>query len=221
MNALINATESKTMSSREIAELTVKEHKNVLRVIRDLIVDGILAAQIEPLKFEYRGQWFDYYELNKRDSLVVVARLCPEFMAAVIDRWQELESQVVKPKELTNLEIFQLAVETEKANILLTEQLSIAAPKVNYYDKIVVRENLLNASQVAQKLKLSAVKLNKLLDELGVYNGAVKNSRIFKQWFVDKGFGFIRQTELGYSQAMFTLRGEAWVVEKLVSEGLA
>ena len=38
-----------TMSSRDIAELTGKEHKNVCRVIRDLISDHILDAQIEPL----------------------------------------------------------------------------------------------------------------------------------------------------------------------------
>lgn len=83
-----------TMSSREIAELTGKEHKNVCRVIRDLLKDHILDAQIEPLKFEYRGQWFDYYELNKRDSFVVVARLSPEFTAHIVDRWQELEQQL-------------------------------------------------------------------------------------------------------------------------------
>ena len=83
-----------TMSSREIAELTGKEHKNVIRTIKDLLAAEILDAQIEPLKFEYRGQWFDYYELNKRDSLILVARLSPEFTAHIVDRWQELEKQV-------------------------------------------------------------------------------------------------------------------------------
>ena len=83
-----------TMSSRDIAELTGKEHKNVCRVIRDLISDRILDAQLEPLKFEYRGQWFDYYELRKRDSFVVVARLSPEFTAHIVDRWQELEQKL-------------------------------------------------------------------------------------------------------------------------------
>lgn len=83
-----------TMSSRVIAELTGKEHKNVCRVIRDLIADQILDAQLEPLKFEYRGQWFDYYELSKRDSFVVVARLSPEFTAHIVDRWQELEQKL-------------------------------------------------------------------------------------------------------------------------------
>ncbi|HAS6354459.1 TPA: hypothetical protein I7234_19890 [Vibrio vulnificus] len=89
----MDAQSQMTMSSREIATLTGKDHKNVLRLIRSLIDGQVLAAQIEPLKFEYRGQWFDYFELNKRDSLVVVARLSPEFTAAVVDRWQELESK--------------------------------------------------------------------------------------------------------------------------------
>ena len=97
MSKLMQLNQELTMSSREIAKLTSKEHKNVLRVIRELITDEILDAQIEPLKFEYRGQQFDYYELNKRDSLVVVARLSPEFTARIIDRWQELEEQVKQP----------------------------------------------------------------------------------------------------------------------------
>lgn len=83
-----------TMSSRDIAELTGKEHKNVVRTIKDLISAEILDAQLEPLKFEYRGQWFDYYELSKRDSFVVVARLSPEFTAHIVDRWQELEQKL-------------------------------------------------------------------------------------------------------------------------------
>lgn len=91
MNQIISPT--LTMSSREIAELTGKEHKNVIRTIKDLLAAEILDAQIEPLKFEYRGQWFDYYELKKRDSLILVARLSPEFTAHIVDRWQELECQ--------------------------------------------------------------------------------------------------------------------------------
>lgn len=92
-------------------------------------------------------------------------------------------------------------------------------PKVEYYEKIVVRDSLLNATQVAQKIGLSAVTLNKLLDSLKVYNHGVKRARVFQQWFIDKGFGELKQTDLGYSQPMFTTKGEAWVIEKLVSEG--
>lgn len=96
---LIQSIQNQTMSSRDIAKLCNKEHKNVIRVIRDLLSDEILDAQIEPLKFSYRGQDFDYYELNKRDSIVLVARLNPAFMAKIIDRWEYLENKLAE-KEL-------------------------------------------------------------------------------------------------------------------------
>ena len=100
-------------------------------------------------------------------------------------------------------------------------QLALAAPKVNFFDKVVERTTLMTATQVAQKLGMSAIKLNKLLDELDVYSLNVKRARIFKQWVIDKGFGELKQTELGYSQPLFTTAGEAWIVERLTSEGVA
>lgn len=100
-------------------------------------------------------------------------------------------------------------------------QLELAKPKVLHYDNVVERAGLLNATQVAQKVRLSAVAMNKVLDELGVYNKAVKRSRVFQQWFIDKGLGAVKQTEQGHSQALFTKRGEAWIIERLISEGVA
>lgn len=100
-------------------------------------------------------------------------------------------------------------------------QLALAAPKVNFFDKVVERTTLMTATQVAQKLGMSAIKLNKHLDELDVYSLNVKRARTFKQWVLDKGFGQLKQTELGYSQPLFTTAGEAWIVERLTSEGVA
>ena len=37
------------------------------------------------------------YLLGKRDSYVVVAQLSPEFTGALVDRWQQLESQISVP----------------------------------------------------------------------------------------------------------------------------
>lgn len=221
MNMLINATESKTMSSREIAELTGKRHDHVMVDISKMMIDlNLNAPDFSGTYKTDQGNEYPCFHLPKRETLILVSGYSVAMRASIIDRWQELEGQKIQtPVELSRLEILQMAIETEKANIQLTSQLAIAAPKVDYYDKVVTRENLLNATQIAQKLKLSAVKMNKILEELGVYNNSVKSSRAFKQWFVDKGFGLIRQTELGYPQAMFTLQGEAWVIERLVSEG--
>ncbi|AUR89012.1 Rha family regulatory protein [Vibrio phage 1.231.O._10N.261.49.F8] len=210
---IIAANQNLTMSSREIAELTGKEHKNVTRTIESLMSGGILTAQIEPLSYEHRGNWYRFYELNKRDCLVVVARLSPEFTAAIVDRWQELEKQL-QPKIPTNFaEALQLAADQAKA-------LELAAPKVAFVDSLVDRTSLMNASQVAQKHKKSAIWLNKILTELKVYNKAVKRGKVFQQWFVDKGYGEMKQTEVGHPQALFTTAGEVWINEKLITEGV-
>lgn len=99
------------------------------------------------------------------------------------------------------------------------KKIELDKPKVDYYDKIVVRDTLLNATQVAQKIGLSAITMNKFLDSFKVYSHGVKRARVFQQWFIDKGFGELKQTDLGYSQPMFTTKGEAWIIEKLASEG--
>lgn len=85
---------AQTMSSREIAQLCQKPHDNVLKLIRSLI-DGGIVKSTTPHQYMHpqNGQWYTEFLSDKRDSLVVVARLSPEFTAAVIDRWQELETQ--------------------------------------------------------------------------------------------------------------------------------
>ena len=168
MNQLLTITKANTstltMSSREIAELTHKEHKNVLRVIRDLIEQN-LVAQIEPLKFEYRNQWFDYYELNKRDTFVVVARLSPEFTAAVVDRWQELENQqkptALIPQSFSEALMLAAQLQAEKER---------NAPKVAFVDHYVEVGTSKSFRETAKILKMPERALvNRLLEDKYLY----------------------------------------------------
>lgn len=221
MNAIVNFNNPITMTSLEISELVHKRHDNVKRTIESLVNSGVISQpQIEdgiksangviPQIYRFSG------EQGKRDSIIIVAQLCPEFTARLVDRWMELENRtksVVPQIPQSFSEALQLAADQAK-------QLELAAPKVTYYDTVVERSTLLNASQVAQKIKMSAIKMNKILDSLNVYHRGVKRARLFQQWFIDKGFGEVKQTELGFSQPMFTTLGEAWVIERLVSEGV-
>ena len=112
----------------------------------------------------------------------------------------------------------RLALENEKKD----EQLRIAAPKVKFVDNFTQRESLQNASQVGQTLGMSAIRLNRALDELGgVYNQSVKRGRVFCQAWIDGGYGKMIQNEIGYPQAMFTTTGVYRVTEILTSEGVA
>ena len=120
----------------------------------------------------------------------------------------------------TYLEALEALLASEKAKLTLEQQASINAPKVVHYDRVVARTNLVNATHVTSKLKLSAVKLNRHLCELGVYNQAVKRGKVFNTWFIGKGYGEMKQTELGYDQALFTHAGEMWVIEMMINEGV-
>lgn len=215
-----------SMTSLEIAELCQKRHDNVKRTIEILSGktdkrDAVIARpHSEVVQKEVNNRIYDVEvyifkgEQGKLDSITIVAQLCPEFTAALVKRWYELENQNAVRLPQTFAEALQLAADQAR-------QLELAAPKVQYFDKVVDRSTLLNATQVAQKLGMSAVAMNKLLDDLDVYSRNVKRARVFKQWFIDAGYGELKQTELGFSQPMFTTKGEAWAIEKLVSEGVA
>ena len=91
------------MTSVEIADMVEKRHDNVKRTIETLVEQSVISLpQIEEVKIqrERRLETSQAYifegEKGKRDSIVVVAQLSPQFTARLVDRWQELESQQVK-----------------------------------------------------------------------------------------------------------------------------
>ena len=89
-----------TMSSVEIAHLVERRHDNVKRTIETLVERGVIASpQIEekPTAGRPSTEYVFSGERGKRDSIVVVAQLCPEFTARLVDRWQELEAGAALP----------------------------------------------------------------------------------------------------------------------------
>ncbi|EOH4101633.1 phage antirepressor KilAC domain-containing protein [Vibrio vulnificus] len=222
----MDAQSQMTMSSREIATLTGKDHKNVLRLIRSLIDGQVLVAQIEPLKFEYRGQWFDYFELNKRDSLVVVARLSPDFTAAVVDRWQELESKTALSVPTTFAEALQLAANQAKELESRNHQLALAAPKVEFADAIAGADKGVLLGHFAKTVGLGPVTIFRILRELKIFMARGDWYNLPYQEYVDRGYFSVKQgtyetnSQIRISHtAMITGKGEIWLRKKLIDTG--
>lgn len=211
-----------TMSTREIAGLIEKQHSHIKVSAERLAYKGVIGT-LAMREFEHNGNNYTEYLLNKRDSLILVAQNSPEFTARIVDRWQELESaqKPMLPDFSDPVASARAWADAKESELKAQAQLALAAPKVQFFDKVVERNTLMSATQVAQKLGMSAVAMNKHLDELDVYSRNIKRARVFKQWFIDKGLGELKQSELGYSQPLFTTAGEAWVVERLISEGVA
>lgn len=219
MNNLL--TNTATMSSREIAALTGSRHDAVRKSARRLEADQILTSPLAESAFRTNSGSHQEFHFNKRDSLILVARLSPEFTAAIVDRWQELESQhtpaIPQTYAAALIEAGRLAQIAEEQ----AEKLAIAAPKVAFVDELVNRDNLMTATQVGQKHKMSAIKLNRFLDELGgVYSKRVERGRVFLQPFINKGYGELKQNNTGHDQPLFTNKGEIWINEQLAAKGV-
>ncbi|OOF39979.1 DNA-binding protein [Rodentibacter mrazii] len=132
MNKLITLNnETLTMSSREIAELVESRHDKVKQSIERLVDKGIIVQPpMGDVQFQDslgRPRSEKVYLLIKRDTYIVVAQLCPEFTARLVDRWQELENQQ-KPTAL--LPDFSNPAEAARAWAVEYEQKQIAIAQV-------------------------------------------------------------------------------------------
>lgn len=90
------------MNSVDIAGLVGSRHDNVKRTIERLVATGVISQPpMEDGEKSANGVVTKVCifegEKGKRDSIIVVAQLSPEFTARLVDRWQELEAQISKP----------------------------------------------------------------------------------------------------------------------------
>ncbi|MFQ6291469.1 phage antirepressor KilAC domain-containing protein [Yersinia enterocolitica] len=204
-----------TMSSREIAVLTGSNHSDVRRSIERLSEANLLSQPLADTPYinEQNRQTYYEYHLNKRDSLVVVVRLSPEFTAVVVDRWQELEHKSQVPQTLP--EALRLAADLAEEKQQLENQLSIAAPKAEFVDRYVKANGSMTFRQVA---KLPNAKEHEftylLLDHRIMYrlNGALipRQQHIDLERFEIKT-GTNTVNNHAFTQARFTPKGVKWI----------
>ena len=134
------------------------------------------------------------------------------------------------PKELTRLEILQMAVESEKLNQELTKQIEDMSPKARLYEKLCVHDGLTTIGALAKELVLRDLDGN-VIGEMGLYEW-------LRGWchalcYGEKGLynlpyqNHLRaerfrvvMDEFGRSVTMVTRKGVAWV-EKRWGEYLA
>ncbi|HCB2898173.1 TPA: Rha family transcriptional regulator [Proteus mirabilis] len=135
MNNLISTNAS--MTSKEIAELVGSREDNVKRTIERLANSGVIsqpptedgiksANGVIPKHYVFSG------EKGKRDSIIVVAQLYPEFTARLVDRWKELEDERVKPKSQAEI-IAAMAL----ANLESERRISHVEQKVEQVNEVV------------------------------------------------------------------------------------
>lgn len=87
-----------TMSSREIAELTEKQHKNVKRDIEKMLVDlGEDALTFEHIYLDTMNRQQIEYLLDRDHTECLLTGYSAVHRMRVIKRWHDLEEQATKP----------------------------------------------------------------------------------------------------------------------------
>lgn len=193
MNAL-------TMSSREIADLVESRHDDVKRSIerlanRGVIVQPPLADEpgIDAMGRTRITQVYSFSgEQGKRDSIIVVAQLSPEFTARLVDRWQELENQIARrdPMEVLNdpSAMRGLLLTYSEKVLELQDKVEEQAPKVEAHDRIADSTGTLCLRDAAKALQMQPLKLNQWMNANGwIYRRPGKGSWIAYQDRIQSG----------------------------------
>lgn len=154
MNILTQSTDTK-MTSQQIADLVGSRHDVVRKSIERLATNKPnkpAAIQLPPMTEVKQNQslspnsktavYVFSGEQGRLDSIVVVAQLSPEFTAALVKRWDELERGIAQPVtpeiELPKdyLSALKALVTSEEEKQVIGEQLAIAAPKAAALDTL-------------------------------------------------------------------------------------
>lgn len=179
-----------TMSSVEIAELTGKEHYNVIRDIRTLLEQGVAALNFEASTYKDANQRNrPCFNLTKKGCLILASGYDAKLREKIIDRWEELETQSRQNLQVPSSfsEALMLAArqaeEIEKAN----KHIAVLAPKADFADKAFDTDGKIDIGQAAKILNLGYGRntLFKKLRKEGVF---FANRNEPKQRFVDAGY---------------------------------
>ena len=151
----------------EIAQLVRTEPRNVKLSIERLANKDVIqlppVAKVENKQSLSPNRFSDAYvfigEQGKLDSITVVAQLCPQFTAALVKRWYELETQ--KPTELSRMDLIQLALAAEEENQALKDHVAMLEPKAQVMDLIA---DTVNTYSIRDSAKTIGIQESKLID---------------------------------------------------------
>lgn len=215
MTDLINASTLR-MSTREIAVLCEKEHRNVLRDARDMLAQ----LEIDPLSFG--SIFFDAYqrqqsclELPKDLILTLVSGYSVVLRKRIIDRWLALEAQTTAALPTTFAHALRLAAEQAERIEAQTRELTAARSAVAFVERHADTTGLQGFRQVC---KLLGAKENRfrdfLLEKRIMYRLGTElvphASHLNAGRFVIKA-GVALANEHAYTTAKFTAKGVQWI----------
>ncbi|WP_413503896.1 phage antirepressor KilAC domain-containing protein [Serratia grimesii] len=218
---------SPKMTSREIAELTGKQHGHVMRDIETMLeqlgenAEGYIQLWLHP----QNGQHYREYALDREHTECLVTGYSASLRMKVIKRLHELESKQSLALPQTLPEALRLAADMAEQKAQLEQKVQADAPKVAFVNHYVETAG-------SKSLRATAKVLN--MPEKAMIESLIRDKVLFRQSgnllpyashhhsgnFTVKT-GTAEQSGHAFTQTRVTPRGIQWNAERYASELMA
>ena len=148
------------MTSLEIAELTGKNHFDLMRAIRKMEpawekVNGCKFALVEYK--DAKGELRPCYQLTKTECLYIATKFNDEARARLVLRWETLERQELERRQ-------QLCLPSPKKILALADEIVGESLRLLNEDA----EDTLTATQVAKTFNMTVCDFNAVVRDMGI-----------------------------------------------------
>ena len=222
MDLITKGASVATMTSREIAELTGKEHRHVLRDV-DVMLDELgldKGGYAQTWTHPQNGQNYPEYALDRELTDTLLTGYSAILRHKVIVRWRELESRNLPAIPKTMAQALRLAADQAEQIEAQQLQLEQQQPAVEFVDRFVESKSAKGFREVA---KILGIKEREFISELAA------DKVIFKQgsnWLPiaehqHNGRFTVKTGEANghaFIQTRFTPEGIAWVAKRYSKE---
>ena len=239
----INASEY--MTSREIAGVTCKEHKNVLAAIRLMEESWIKVTGLNFKLSEYTdstGRKLPMYKLNKTECLYIATKFNDEARAKLVIRWEELEranrmgnfnvpksfrealllaaeQQEVIENQQKQIEEKNAKIKADKPKVLFSEAVSASNKSILVRElaKLITQ----NGYQIGEK------QLYERLRKAGYFCSSGESYNQPTQTYMNMGLFHLKKTSVicdgeskVYTVTKVTPKGQIYFINKFLGRGM-
>ena len=209
MNEVVrfNGQQVNGMTSLQIAEVTGKMHKHVIRDIRVLLDKGASETNFGLTSYkDKQGKEQPMYNLTPKGCLILASGYDVVLREKIIDKLEEYQQK--ERTSMTTLPNFsnpaeaarawaeqyeQKLLESERADaaerqvLSLTQEIEQMQPKISYYDTILASKATVTTTQIAQDYGMSAKRFNTILEQLHVQH-KVNGQWILYAPYISQGY---------------------------------
>lgn len=213
-----------TMTSREIAEVTGKQHQHVKRDIEKMLDDlQEDASNFGRIYLDSMNRKQTEYVLDREHTECLVTGYSALLRMRVIKRMHELEESVRIPQTLP--EALRLAADLAEQKAQLESKLAIAAPKADFVDSYVEASGSMGFREAAKLLKVKETEFRLFLVDHGIMYRLAGKLTPYAQ-HLDAGrftvkTGENQQNGHAFTQVKFTPKGIQWVAGLLASDQMS